>query len=163
MTSKDSVLKIAKDLIAKGYQVVPKAINKKHPAINGWDKLLTKEYQLQLFEDLLGNTADGICIVTGKISNLTVIDFDDLTIAKNVIELFSLTEYPIVKTRKGVHLYLPYDSRLKTNADAIFHIDVRNDGGCVVAPPSPYVYENENNNGGNYCFISFNELKKLTI
>ena len=53
----------------------------------------------------------------------------------------------IVNTPNGRHFYLKYDNRFSTGTGFLNKIDVRNDGGYVVAPPStvdgvPYVLDN---------------------
>ena len=76
-------------------------------------------------------------IATGKESNLTVVDYDgpEVTQALKSAGLSTPNTY-IVKTRKGYHVYLPYDPDLKQGAKILPGLDVRNDGGYVVAPPS---------------------------
>ena len=46
------------------------------------------------------------CVVTGAISNITVIDFDDLAAYKKLINKHQeLTNNYIISTNKGVHMY----------------------------------------------------------
>lgn len=82
-----------------------------------------------------------IGIVTGKISSLTVFDFDwhkmtqdQLADAKN--------DFPVVATptvispRLGEHRYFEYAEEVPNKSGVGAHIDTRNDGGYIIAPPS---------------------------
>ena len=92
-------------------------------------------------------------VLTGKISGITVLDFDSLnsykTFCKNVPDFES---YFTVKTKNGYHVYCLYNPELKTCNNVlkklIHVIDIRNDpiitkcglilGFCVLCPPSSY-------------------------
>ena len=78
-----------------------------------------------------------LSIVTGEISDLTVIDVD------GDAGLQSLSAYNImlpstytVKSPHGHHFYYHYQASPTTIAGIIDHVDVRSNGGCVCAPPS---------------------------
>jgi hypothetical protein len=79
-----------------------------------------------------------IGIVTGKISGITVIDFDsEEAVAKIEERLPDSFLCPIARTpRGGRHYYFPYEPELKTCTGILPGVDIRNDGGYVVAPPS---------------------------
>jgi hypothetical protein len=90
---------------------------------------------------------------TGKISGITVLDFDTLyaykVFCKNVPDFES---YFTVKTKNGFHVYCLYNPKLKTCNNVLKNlirvIDIRNDpvitkcgyvlGSCVLCPPSSY-------------------------
>ena len=90
---------------------------------------------------------------TGKISGITVLDFDSLyaykIFCKNVPDFES---YFTVKTKKGFHVYCLYNPNLKSCNNVLRNlidfIDIRNDpvitkcghvlGFCVLCPPSSY-------------------------
>ena len=160
MINKDKIYNFAKILISQDIQCVPKKPGEKCPAILNWTKKMEKR---KLEDNFVYNDYDGLLIVTGKNSGLTVLDFDSKELARNFVQLFpALKKFPIVKTRKGVHIYLPYIKDLKSTANAELHLDVRNDGACVVAPPSPLIYKKgEENEGGEYCFVNNNIEKDL--
>ena len=98
-------------------------------------------------------------VLTGKISGITVLDFDTLysykTFCKNVPDFES---YFTVKTKKGYHVYCLYNPELKSCNNVlkklIHVIDIRNDpvitkcgfvlGHCVLCPPSSYTTLNGN-------------------
>lgn len=86
-------------------------------------------------------------IVTGKVSGITVFDFDDIktynwfyyNLGSNVQECFKKAIK--VKTRKGYHIYFKYNPELKTNTDVcerVPGVDIRNDGGFVIGPSTRY-------------------------
>ena len=82
-----------------------------------------------------------IFIITGKLSNITVVDFDDKKLYNSYVENYpDLKNNYTVKTNKGYHIYFKYESSLKstTNINNIKGIDIRNDGGLIIAPPTKY-------------------------
>ncbi len=88
-----------------------------------------------------------IGIATGKISNLLVIDVDgDIP-----PDWPPLPEALRVKTHKGWHFYFRYPEgqtiRCRTKIGG-YDVDIRADGGYIVAPPSRHP------EGGCYAFIA---------
>ena len=85
-------------------------------------------------------------ILTGKINDLTVIDFDtkdnDL-----MMTLYEIAPTRVIMTRKGFHLYYRYiDDPILAQGTVRFQggVDVRNDGGIIFAPPTPnYIVSND--------------------
>jgi hypothetical protein len=79
-----------------------------------------------------------IGIVCGKISGITVIDCDSDEAVAMVEETFPDSFLcPVVRTpRGGRHYYFLYQPELKTGTNILPGVDIRNDGGYVVAPPS---------------------------
>ena len=78
-----------------------------------------------------------IGIRTGEASNLTVIDID----GPLGLDSYKTIAHQLPKTRAtttphGYHLYYNYNPEFTTGAGFLPGIDVRNDGGYVVAPPS---------------------------
>lgn len=103
----------------------------------------------------------GLC--TGKESNLVVIDIDEAK-GGNVADLYeyaakdTLEKTLWVKTGGGFHLYFGYppDAEILNSADKLGNkIDVRGDGGYVVAPPSMHI------SGVQYQFINQNRIQPL--
>ena len=81
-------------------------------------------------------------ILTGKISNLTVLDFDNIESYNKLIFKFpELKKLYTVKTGRGYHIYFLYCDKLKSGVDVFSNyndIDVLNNGKCAVAPPTSY-------------------------
>ena len=76
-------------------------------------------------------------IVTGSISDLLVVDLDDPA-AMEAVEAF-LPEglmVPMVETPRGFHLYFRGERGIGNKVGVFSHVDVRSEGGYVVAPPS---------------------------
>ncbi len=110
--------------------------NKFPGGLSGWQGL-TQSYEGHLWGD-----ATGFGIQTGKRSGVTVIDVDkpsrewfDKFWAQSGLQPTTTVETP----SGGLHLYYKYDERLKqTQGFGKIDIDIRNDGGLIVAPGSPY-------------------------
>jgi hypothetical protein len=128
----------AKRYIKYGISVIPLQPKEKLPLVQ-WreysSRLATEEEIEKWWTD---NPEANIGIVTGKISGLTVVDFD----VKNGLSP-KYSRFPTTKTIKtpsgGFHLYYKYFPGIKTVSDVFKDssgIDIRNDGGYVVAPPS---------------------------
>ncbi len=88
----------------------------------------------------LGDPVCGLAVITGKISNLVVIDADSTDEVEFLTELLgSIPTTTRVATRKGEHIWFTYPAghiiRNQTRVGG-HAIDVRGDGGYVVVPPS---------------------------
>lgn len=85
-------------------------------------------------------------IITGKISNLTILDFDDINEYNRLIKEYpELKTYRTIKTNKGVHMYFNYTDKLETTTNALKsynYVDVRNDDGVIFCPPTSYTLKN---------------------
>jgi hypothetical protein len=77
-----------------------------------------------------------VAIVTGKLSNLTVVDCDnpDISLAE-LLKDYGDTPLIELTPRGGYHLYYAYNGESNTQ-DKIQKIDIKGQGGYVVAPPS---------------------------
>ncbi len=84
-----------------------------------------------------------LCILTGKPSGITVLDFDS-----EMLYLDLLREHPeikdcyTIKTRRGYHVYFKYNEFLKEATDVCNLIekglDIKNNGGHCTTAPSQY-------------------------
>lgn len=98
----------------------------------------TTQFEL---EDFNYSEYPDLAIKTGKVNNITVIDIDDKEIIKEQLEKLGsevLDNNPIVKTKKGIHIYYQYTPQLKQTTNHYKGVDIRNDGGCVFIPCSSY-------------------------
>lgn len=78
-------------------------------------------------------------IITGSISNLLVFDLDSKD-AESYVKRRGFPTTPIARTGKGIHIYLQYPPVLVGNqSDQKLGIDIRGEGGYVIAPPSFHV------------------------
>jgi archaellum biogenesis ATPase FlaH len=129
--------------LAMGWSVIPwKLIDegngkvKKMPAIPTW-----REYQERLpTEDEITQWSDkynAIAVVTGEISNLTVVDID--TGDENNIPFESLDSSIVASSpfSGGKHYYYEYTPTSRTTAKLKDSpVDIRSDGGVIILPPS---------------------------
>ena len=110
--------------------------NKKQNVII-FPKYLEKNEDIKIFYNNNKNN-------TGKISNITVLDFDTeyayIIFLQNVP---NFDTYFTIKTKKGYHVYCLYNSNLKTCINIlkgyIDVIDIRNDESNIICPPSSYI------------------------
>jgi hypothetical protein len=141
----------------RGWKVVPLCQNAKIPAFAGWQEKATSDEEIirrwwgspGLYEFA------GIGIVTGSVSGIWVLDLDvknpdadGLKSFENLIQTHHGATHPlIVETPSGgKHLYFRYPGVHVPGKVAILPgIDVRGDGGFVVAPPTRL-------NGGEYLW-----------
>jgi hypothetical protein len=126
-------------------------IEKKKPI--GMPSKWTEIINESTYKDYINNSHKAMCLLTGKINDLTIIDFDK----KEVYEL-ALKEYPELKkyktiqTKRGYHIYCKYDANVKTRSNALVTydgVDVASDGHMVFAPPTSYIDLEGNEN----CYI----------
>jgi hypothetical protein len=78
-----------------------------------------------------------IGIVTGKISDLVVFDLDSESATQYAEDEGGFPITAKVKTGKGFHVYAKHPGfRVENDVQKEYDIDIRGDGGYVVAPPS---------------------------
>ena len=72
---------IINNYIEQGFNIIPVKSDKK-PAIKSWVNFQKEKINVQKFDELLmeakrsGNSVQGIAVLTGEISGITVVDFD---------------------------------------------------------------------------------------
>lgn len=129
-----TILEIARKYVKRGWSVIP--LEGKIPAI------VWKDYQNRhpTDEELQQWFSDGkknIGIVTGKISGLSVVDIDLKSGGLETLKTLGLPMTWTVKTGGGGwHYYYKYTPNIQQTTGIYAGIDIRNDGGQVVAPPS---------------------------
>jgi len=141
-------------LASRGYRVFPVGAatfdeqdrsNGKTPLLKGWlGRATTDEATIRTWwgEQFVGAN---IGIATGAASNLTVVDLDHrpdeekdgpAQIAALEREHGELVPGPIVRRGTSAHLYFRHVPALRSINGVLPGVDVKNDGGYVVAPPS---------------------------
>jgi hypothetical protein len=79
-------------------------------------------------------------LITGKLSNLTIFDFDDRDVYFQFVEMFpDLKKYKTTETKNGFHVYCNYDEDIHTTTNGFINhkgVDIKNDGGIVFCPPT---------------------------
>ena len=133
----------------------------KAPTLGGWQKR-TKPYDGPLWND-----ANGCGMKTGREAGITVIDVDapDREWFDRFWDHFNLAPTTWVETPGGgYHLYFRYASSLPNGMYKGTNIDIRNDGGQIIAPCSYYYTkdaEKRKMNGKKYRFRQGREFDKL--
>jgi hypothetical protein len=102
-----------------------------------WKKITTDN-----FTQYIDTKHKGHAIITGKMSGITVFDFDKLeSYNKLVTDFPDIKKYFTVKTKKGVHVYCLYDDTIKTTTNCFYDydaVDIRNDDSIIFSPPTAY-------------------------
>ncbi len=129
----------------RGYSILPLRKNKL-PLVDSWkhfQQLAAGEEQIAEWWEK--NPAANVGIITGKISGITVVDID--VSGDKAVPLDTFPRTHTVKTPTGgYHLYYQYCPDIQQTANTFPqfpHVDIRNDGGYVVAPPSQCDYVKE--------------------
>ena len=126
------------ELIKRGFNVIPIKPNSKEPALDSW-----KEFQYRkVTDEEIGAWWGmypqlGVAVVTGTISGVFVIDVD---LRKGgSLEGLDVPETLTVRSPSGgLHLYfnLPKGEVIRCRTDIIPGIDLKGEGGYVLAPPT---------------------------
>lgn len=99
-----------------------------------------------------------IAIVTGKISRMMVVDCDTPEAYEKVQELLPDGFLcPTVKSPHGWHLYFQFREGLRNKAAYMPGVDVRTEGGCIIAPPSM------NGDGLGYKWLPGLSMEKIDL
>lgn len=132
-----------------GYSVIPVDHDKK-PLIK-WQKYQTEKPSVEQITEWWSNKFAGanIGIVTGSISNLTVIDIDSAAGLQAIEEITPENMITPIATSPsgGQHRYFQYYEGLGNSVRFITDCDIRSEGGYIIAPPSQ-------NGRGNYTWIN---------
>lgn len=117
----------------------------------GWSKFNSIQYD---------DSKNGICILTGKTSNLFVVDYDSKQLFKDDIKLYPELLNYYVKTKNGYHSYFRWNeitqNELTSSTDKI---DFQGNGKCIIAPPSKYV---DSTKKYKYKLKANNEIKYMS-
>jgi hypothetical protein len=139
-----------------GFSVIPLKPRDKTPLIN-WTEFQkrrsTQEERTSWFASGLNN----IGIVTGAISGVDVVDFDTMESMKNHLDFIRST--PVSKTGKGCHALVQHQEGIRNfqKRDDMPGIDLRADGGYIVAPPSIHP------NGKQYSWLPNRSLEDIPL
>ena len=122
----------------RGMSIIPLKPNDKRPLVASWKDYQKKPLNIGDLRGFWKETPDAnVGIVTGSVSGVTVVDVDGEKGRQALLDAgISLPETYTVQTPKGWHYYYRYNNLFKTGAGFLDNVDVRNDGGYVVAPPS---------------------------
>jgi putative DNA primase/helicase len=138
MKKQNLLLESALKYASLGFSVIPLIPRGKKPAIKSWAEYQSRFATDEELKKWFGNgSKKNIGIVTGNISGIDVLDLD----SQEAIQYAKEHKFPItssVKTGKGFHCYYKHKDGVRNfqKRDDLPGIDLRGDGGYVVAPPS---------------------------
>jgi hypothetical protein len=114
-------------------------VKKKPIKMPNW-KTINKENCLKY------SVGNAYAVVTGKQSNLTIVDFDVKDDNYKSMEKHpKIKTYKTIQTNKGFFICYQYDPDFQTTVDAFREykgVDIRNDAGIVFCPPTTYYMPN---------------------
>jgi len=128
----------AKKLADKGFSVIPIKAREKVPSVSSWREFQQRKPTEEELYAWFNPGDKNIGIICGRVSkNLVVFDFDDQEAMSFVVPDINETakKTMVVRTGKGFHVY--YRVKTPQNFKLInLKIDVKGEGGYVIAPPS---------------------------
>lgn len=139
-----------------GLTVIPLKFGEKTPALESWKIYQTRKPTEEELDQWFSGEPRNIGVVCGRVSkNLGVIDFDKAEIYYKFFDTKKIeAETLVVKTARSIHVYLFSDRPFETFKIPDLSIDVKGEGGYVVAPPSIHP------SGAQYTIIS--QARKIT-
>jgi len=131
MENKDKMIQLALIYLSRGWSIIPVG-NNKIPLVT-WKKFQTQRATPEEFLMWWDQYPEAqIGIVTGRISNLVVIDAE----ADGDLDFIKDETYTVKTGGGGKHWYLTYEPEFKNSVRVFPHIDQRGEGGYVVAAGS---------------------------
>lgn len=123
---------VVNKLIEKDFCLIPLNDNSKVSKIK-WSKRSKKE----LNDATIKHKGSNFAVRTGKISDIFVLDIDDYKKECEIKDkLTEIDTFKVKTPRGGLHLYFKYNSNITQTTNEELAIDIRSDGGYVVAPTS---------------------------
>jgi hypothetical protein len=122
----------AKKYIEMGWSVLPCFGYNKNPAPINWKRYQNKRATIEEWQEWEKEGPTGICVITGEISGIVVIDVDDP-------KLQDKYESTVVSQTRGggFHFFYKYTEKIKNTVKIDgTPVDFRGDGGLVLIPPS---------------------------
>jgi hypothetical protein len=130
-----------------GFSVIPVRYLEKAPPLIRWEEYQRRQPTAADVEDWLRSyKVFNVAVVTGRVSRLLVIDFDDYDTYEDWLSSLPLRYRLVVhnftikvKTPRGAHVYIRpenLDVIPPCRKDYSMGIDIKGEGGYVVAPPS---------------------------
>lgn len=141
-----SILSSALDLYERGYMPIPlrSEIGQRKKPSCSWRQYQAERPSAETVADLFGGDVMNLAIVTGRVSGIVVVDLDGKIPDPRtwLAEHGFSVKTPIVSTgRGGAHVYYRHPGGTVPNGVKLRELDgvtldIRADGGYVVAPPS---------------------------
>lgn len=149
-----TLLAKAIEYAAHGLSVMPVKKDKR-PLLGNWKILQTEPATLEQLEAWWESQPEAnVAIITGKISNLIVVDVDTYAGATDIFP----DTYTVKTGNGGLQKYYQYTPGFTISANGyptMPHVDIRSDGGYVLAPPSITDYvKDSKKSGGHYTVLN---------
>lgn len=130
------ILEFALEYLAQGWPVLPTL--GKQPVAAWREYQQRKPSTAQVRDWFTGNDNYNVAVVTGHVSGLVVVDCDSEDDADWWLSRFPLSPLTVATGGGGAHFYYQHPGPVVRNRCRLFgrQIDLRADGGLVVAPPS---------------------------
>ena len=133
----------ALDYLGRGWSVIPVREKEKRPAVP-WKAYQSKCVSEKTLHDWFRHSPDyNVAIVTGALSGLVVMDVDPRHGGKESLRELEKEHGPLPQTVESItggggrHVYFSHPGgEVHNRANIRPGIDLRGDGGCIVAPPS---------------------------
>ena len=134
---KNALLEAAIKYLDMGYSVIPLRPGDKRPMIK-WEPFQKERPTRQMLVSWWSREPKAnVGIVTGRVSDLCVIDCDTPEAYGRVSEIMGDQSAPTTRTpRGGNHVLCSYEDGVTIGSDPEQKIDWRGEGGYIVAPPS---------------------------
>lgn len=144
------LLEAALRYASQGYHVFPCLPKSKAPATSDGFKSATIDPQV-IENWWRMNPNYNVAIATGEKSNLTVIDIDGPEGHDSATKL-ELPTFTVLTPTGGAHIYYQYEAGIRNRVKFAPGLDIRTEGGYVVAAPSihPEGGEYQNTGAGGY-------------
>jgi hypothetical protein len=141
--TKPTTEQAAMDYLDRGWSVIPVREKAKRPAVP-WKKYQSEYVSESTLHDWFDRSPDyNVAIVTGSLSGLVVLDIDPRHGGKESLKKLERKHGSLPETMESItggggrHLYFSHPGGVITNrANIEPGLDLRGDGGCIVAPPS---------------------------
>lgn len=130
------VLRYAEDYLDRGWPVIP--ANGKLPMVAWAAYQHELPTTVQLTEWFGSGNDCNLAVITGRLSGLVVVDCDSEHDSLWWQATYPWTRLSVTTGRGGAHYYYRYPQDLVRNRSRLFgrNIDLRAEGGLVIAPPS---------------------------
>jgi hypothetical protein len=154
----DFAFHFAAEYYDRGWSVIP--LTGKRPALSSWRAYQTERASLNQVREWFGESCFNVGIVTGRLSELVVVDCDRPEDAVYWREMFPETPLGVQTGGGGAHFYYRYPAgeTICNRAGLLSRrIDLRAEGGYVVAPPSRHP------NGSHYHWLSGSDYRLLDV
>jgi hypothetical protein len=127
------------DYLSRNFSLVPVQTKAKMPAIP-WKEFTERRASAEELSASFERTgAKKIGIITGSVSGIVVLDVDGEEGEETITLLGGIPSTPTVRTARGYHYYFKHPGpglKVRNFAKRLPGLDLRGDGGLVVAPPS---------------------------